>query len=143
MHSPCCGTKHHSHDYFDIRYQKQYRLASLSVRLLQHIFVGGTSGAEGTFETDYWLTCYKEALEEFENFSKGEETLIVYREAVNAAYYASDRIEVIGYRPFKAGDYLLLSARLNEVHNVKRHSPNIIEIGRDGATFCAIREIAP
>ena len=106
-------------------------------------FVGGTSGAEGSYETDYWLTCYKEALEEFEKISSEEETLIVYREAVNAAYYASDRIEVIGYRPLKAGDYLLLSARLNEVNTVKKHSPNIIEIGRDGATFCAIREIAP
>ncbi|MBT3316064.1 MAG: hypothetical protein HN390_15775 [Anaerolineae bacterium] len=106
-------------------------------------FVGGTSGAEGTFETDYWLTCYKEALTEFGKFATEEETLIVYREAVNAAYYAPENISVIGYRPFKAGDYLLLSARLDEVNTVKKHSPNIIEIGRDGATFCAIREIAP
>ena len=106
-------------------------------------FVGGTSNAEGTYETDYWLTCYKEALEEFSKFSTEPETLIVYREAVNAAYYAPENVNVIGYRPFETGDYLLLSARLNEVRTVKRHSPNIIEIKRDGATFCAIRKIAP
>ena len=105
-------------------------------------FVGGTSGAQGSYETDYWLTCYQEAMTRFDKFTKGEETtLIVYREAVNAAYYAPDNIHVIGYRPFQLGDYLLLSARLNEVGTVKRHSPNIIEIKRDGVVFCAIREI--
>lgn len=108
-------------------------------------FVGGTSGAEGSFETDYWLTCYKEALAAFEALPPKEKTLIVYREAKNAAYYANEKTEVISLatHSLKAGDYLLLSARLDEVHTAKKHSPNIIEIGRDGATFCAIREIAP
>ena len=107
--------------------------------------VGGTSGAEGTFETDYWLTCYKEAAEAFSKFAPEGEILIVYREARNVSYYAAENIELIEIRDtsLETGDYLLLGARLDEVHTVKKHSPNIIEIGRDGATFCAIREIAP
>ena len=103
--------------------------------------VGGTSGAEGTFETDYWLTCYKEVTEAFNEFAPDGETLIVYREAENVAYYASENIDVIGYRPFEAGDYLLLSARLDEINGIERRAPVIISVERDGATFCAIKEI--
>ncbi len=106
-------------------------------------FVGGTSGAEGSYETDYWLTCYKEALEEFSKFSPEKETLMVLREAVNAAYYAPEDITVIDVQKLEAGDYLLISSRLNQANTAKRHSPNIIEIGRGGATFCVIKEIAP
>ncbi|MBT7070582.1 MAG: hypothetical protein HN855_13710 [Anaerolineae bacterium] len=107
-------------------------------------FVGGTSEVEGIYETDYWLTCYKEAIEEFSRLSTREETLIVHREAANAAYYAPEHINIIEYRPVEAGDYLLLSARLNELNTVIQHFPyNIIEIKRDGATFCVIKEITP
>jgi len=104
-------------------------------------FVGGTSGAEGSFETEYWLTCYKEAVEVFSEFAPKGATLITYREATIAAYYAPDNINIIPIRPLKTGDYLLLSARLDETNTVKRHSPNIIAVGRDGATFCVIKEI--
>ena len=103
--------------------------------------VGGTSGVDGEFETDYWLTCYKEAVEKFSEFAPENATLIVHRETSIAAYFAPDHINVIPYRSLKTGDYLLLSARLNEKSNVKRHSPNIITVGRDGATFCVIKEI--
>ncbi len=107
-------------------------------------FAGGVSGAQGTFETDYWLTCYKETMEAFDDFSAGKETeLIAYREAANAAYYASENIKFVNSYPIQPGEYLLLSARLDEVHNIEKKSPNIIEIGRDGAVFCAIREIEP
>ena len=108
-------------------------------------FVGGVSGAEGSFETDYWLTCYKEAVAAFEEYAPAGTPLIVYREPRNAAYYASEQTKVIplANHSLEVGDYLLLSARLDEVHTAKKHSPNVIEIGRDGATFCAIREIAP
>ena len=107
-------------------------------------FVGGTSGAQGTFETDYWLTCYKDAVGAFAQLADGEEkVLITYREPVNAAYYAPENIKIIDALPFEPGDYLLLSARLDEVDKIERKSPNIIEIGQDGAIFCAIREIVP
>ena len=105
--------------------------------------VGGTSGAEETFETEYWLTCYKEALEAFSEFAPKGETLVIYREVANAAYYAAEDIQLIAKRDtiLKSGDYLLLTARLNEINTVERQSPIILSIGRDGATFCAIKEI--
>lgn len=105
-------------------------------------FVGGTSGAEGEFETDYWLTCYKETVEELAEYVGNKETLLqVYREPQNAAFYAPANMEVIDAIYLNPGDYLLLSARLDEVNMIARKSGNIIEVGRNGATFCAIREI--
>ena len=107
-------------------------------------FVGGVSGVQGNFETEYWLTCYKEAMRDFEALNEGQETpLIIYREERNAAYYATPNIQLVDKYPLEPGDYLLLSARLDEVHAIQKKSPNVVEVGRDGATFCAIREIAP
>ena len=103
--------------------------------------VGGTSGAEGTFETDYWLTCYKEATEEFNDRFPDGETLIVHREAANARYYAAENIEVVPFRTLENGDYMLLSSRLNILNITEPHSPNFITVERDGATFCVIKKV--
>jgi 4-amino-4-deoxy-L-arabinose transferase-like glycosyltransferase len=45
-------------------------------------FTGGTSGAFRNYETDYWLTCYKEAVEQF---SKPNAQLFIKREPYIAA----------------------------------------------------------
>ncbi len=105
--------------------------------------VGGTSGAEGTFETEYWLTCYKEAVEEFNDFAPNGATLTVHREPRIAAYYAAENIKILdtAYDPPQKGDYLLLDSRLNSLNIIKRHDPAIVSIERDGATFCVIKEI--
>ncbi len=105
--------------------------------------VDGTGGAEGTFETDYWLTCYKEAIENFNKFAPNGETLIVHREPRIAAYYAAENISVLSMKdnPPQKGDYLLLSSRLNALNIIERHSPAILSIERNGTAFCVIKEI--
>ncbi len=103
--------------------------------------VGGTGNAEGKFATDYWLTCYKDAAEAFnEKFPDGE-TLMVYREPQNLAYYTAENIEVLNFHNPNAGKYLLLSARINEVNTILQKYPTILTVGRDGATFCRIIKI--
>ena len=45
-------------------------------------FIGGTGGVFRHYETDYWLTCYKQAVEEFDQLeSRSRSTFIstVYR----------------------------------------------------------------
>ncbi|MCI0609385.1 MAG: hypothetical protein L0Z71_10030, partial [Anaerolineae bacterium] len=51
-------------------------------------FIGGTSNAFRNYETDYWLTCYKESVEQLEENLKEPFNLYVHREAYIAAYYA-------------------------------------------------------
>ena len=100
--------------------------------------VGGTKNVAGVYETDYWLTCYKEAIEKFNEIAPDNATLAVVREPANAAYYLKEGIQVTGYTSRKPGDYLLLGARLNDYERVLPQYPIVLSVGRDGATFCEI-----
>ncbi|MCF6278383.1 MAG: hypothetical protein L3J16_06515, partial [Anaerolineales bacterium] len=104
-------------------------------------FVGGPGGAAKIYETDYWLTCYKDAVEAFNRIAAPEATLIVKREAANAAYYARNDLTVSEFQSLKPGDFLLLSARLNDTYRTEKNAPAIITIQRDGALFCVIKQV--
>ncbi len=109
-------------------------------------FVGGTSQAAYRFETDYWLTCYKEAMEEFNrDFAHEHPVLFVDREPYIAEYYADPRVTVRDFvedgSEIKDDDYHLLNARLNpglqRYRDVKQRA---IKVGRDYTIFCVIQK---
>lgn len=108
-------------------------------------FVGGTQSAFRNYETDYWLTCYKEAMEAFDNEAPQNAKIYVKRESHIAAYYARTDISVLDYRAdFKfaqPGDYLLVNSRTNEDVKTLRGAPIILEVGREGAVFCVVKLI--
>lgn len=108
-------------------------------------FVGGTGGAFRVYETDYWLTCYKEAVEQFNAFAPRPANLYVHREAYIAANYAGEGITVRETRgnlnAIGSGDFVLVNSRTNEDRKTFRDAPTVSEVGRDGATFCVIRQI--
>lgn len=111
-----------------------------------NVFVGGEEMAFRKFETDYWLTCYKEAMEIFNNEHESLNTIIyVKREAYIAAYYADSNIKVRDYRGefnfAQSGDYLLINTRTNEDTRILRDVPPAIEVGRSGAIYCVIKKI--
>jgi hypothetical protein len=107
-------------------------------------FVGGTGGAFRQYETDYWLTCYKEAVEQLNQIAP-DARLIVHREAYIAAAYAAPGLTVLEARAegvrLQPGDYFLVASRLNEDLRVQRDLPVAISIGRAGARFCAIKQV--
>jgi hypothetical protein len=107
--------------------------------------VGGTSGVFRQYETDYWLTCYKEAVDKFEQTSESPTNLYVHREAYIADYYASDKIAVHDLRgaldQVQPGDYVLVNTRTNEDHRIFRDALPIIEVQRGEALFCQIKQI--
>jgi hypothetical protein len=108
-------------------------------------FVGGTWGAYRTYETDYWLTCYKEAVAQLDQTTDQPIDLYVHREAYIAAYYAKQTIKVQDLRgainEVKPGDYILVNTRTNEDRKVFRDAPIVLQIARGGATFCILRQI--
>lgn len=108
-------------------------------------FIGGTSGAFRQYETDFWLTCYKEAVENLEQKIDNPINLYVHREAYIAAYYADENISVHDLRgalnEVKPGDYILVNTRTNEDRRVFRDAPPVLQIGRGEATFCTIKQI--
>jgi hypothetical protein len=108
-------------------------------------FVGGTQNAFRRYETDYWLTCYKEAVEELSNSTTEPVTLFVHREAYIAEYYAGPHIAVRELRgalsEVQPGDYVLVNSRTNEDRRVFRDAPHVIEIRQAGALFCTIKRV--
>ena len=105
----------------------------------------GTGGAFREYETDYWLTCYKEAVETLQTQVPGPLRLFVHREAAVAEPYAAfgtlieeereHRLEI------RSGDYILVSTRANEDIRTFRDAPAVLNVGRLGATFCVLKRI--
>ncbi len=97
------------------------------------------------YETDYWLTCYKEAVEQLNATTSAPINLFVKREAYIAATYANNNISVQDLRgatdQVQAGDYVLINTRTNEDKSTFKDAPVVIEIKRGEATFCIIRQI--
>jgi hypothetical protein len=108
-------------------------------------FVGGTAGAFRQYETDYWLTCYKEAVEALEQKDDTPANLYVHREGYIADYYADRNIMVQELRSarneVRSGDYVLVNTRTNEDRRVFEEAPVMIQVERDGALFCQIKQI--
>lgn len=106
-------------------------------------FTGGVGGAFRTYETDYWLTCYKEAIENFDAPKNAQ--LFVKREPTLASYYADENITIRDYRTefgqIKSGDYVLVNTRSNEDVKTFKDAPVIFEISRGDALFCEIKKI--
>jgi hypothetical protein len=108
-------------------------------------FAGGTSGAFRTYETEYWLTCYREAVLEFNNTAPEGAQLFVKREPYIAAYYASSNITIRDYRTelkdIHSGDFILVNTRSNEDRSGFKDAPVYSQVERDGAVFCLIKQV--
>lgn len=109
-------------------------------------FVGGTSQAVSRFETDYWLTCYKEAMEEFNRkFASQSPVLYVDREPYIARYYADPRVTVRDFVEYgseiQEDDYHLLNSRLNPgLQRYRNPKQRAIKVRRDNTIFCVIQK---
>jgi len=107
-------------------------------------FVGGTGSAFRKYETDYWLTCYKDAVDEL-NRVPDPINLYVNREAYIADSYANKNITVRELRgaagKVRSGDYVLVNSRTNEDLRILKNVPAAIQIRRGNAIFCSIKRV--
>jgi hypothetical protein len=117
-----------------------------------NLLVGGLAGAEGRYETDYWKSSYKEAMEwlNARSAERPERPLrvLVAANALSvwcAEAYAGEGIELA--RTFESGlrgalpepfDYYVATYRYGKRENFP-DSPIVHTIGRDGAVFTVIR----
>ena len=106
-------------------------------------FVGGTHGVYRSYETEYWLTCYKDTLEELNEKFETDINLFVYREAYIARYYANPNIHIYDLRKqigeLKPGDYILYNTRSNDDYFIEKY-PLILDIGHEESAFCIVRQ---
>ena len=108
-------------------------------------FAGGTNTVFREYETEYWLTCYKQAMEELNQQEKDSANLYVHREAYIAAYYANSNLKTFelkgALKDVKSGDYVLVSSRSNEDRKIFKDAPEIIQVTRGNVVFCVIKQI--
>jgi len=109
-------------------------------------FVGGTGGAFRRYETEYWLTCYRETVEALVSRNPNRPAnLYVHREAYIAATYASAGVTVREERgaldEIHSGDYVLVNTRSNEDLKTFRDAPAVLSVGRAGAIFCVLKQV--
>jgi hypothetical protein len=108
-------------------------------------FIGGVGGAFRNYETEYWLTCYREAVLELNEITNEPVNLFVRREPYIADYYANENISIRDFRTeqnqMQTGDYYLVNTRSNEDLRFMRDVPAIITIERQDATFCIIKQV--
>ncbi|HSL29625.1 MAG TPA: hypothetical protein VK900_10530 [Anaerolineales bacterium] len=108
-------------------------------------FIGGTDGAFRQYETDYWLTCYKDAVEELNATVNQPLDLYVHREAYIADDYAEEDIIVHDLRgaqgQVQPGDYILVNTRTNEDRRIFNEAPPLLQIGRGEAVFCVVKQV--
>lgn len=107
--------------------------------------IGGTGRVFRHYETDYWLTCYKQAVEEFNQLEPQPVNLYVHREPEVAAPYAASNIKILDERgalnQIRPGDFILVNTRTNEDEHDFHGAPIVLSIGRAGATFCVIKKV--
>ncbi len=106
-------------------------------------FAGGVGGAYRVYETEYWLTCFKEAVE-WVKYNEPATTLHVQREFPIAAYYAEGlNLKDLAREPesnIQTGDLMLFHTRANlDIRSIYRKLPVVTSFGRDGAEFCIIK----
>lgn len=108
-------------------------------------FVGGTGGVFRQYETEYWLTCYKEAVEKLDRQLNQPANVFVLREAYIAEYYAGSDTIIRSLRDamdeVRSGDYVLVNSRTNDDRSIYRDAPPVLQIGRQGAIFCEVKKI--
>ena len=108
-----------------------------------NLFVGGVGNAYRVFETEYWLTCYKEAVEWTRSNAPGS-ILHIQREFPLAQYYAGElSIKDLGKEKesdIHPGDLLLFHTRGDlDIRSIYRKLPVEHVIGRENAEFCIIK----
>lgn len=108
-------------------------------------FAGGIDGVFRNYETEYWLTCYREAVLGLEQIAEPGAQLFVRREPYIAAYYSDSNITVRDFRTeqkdMKSGDYYLVNTRSNEDLKSLSDAPTVLEVSRMGATFCVVKQV--
>ena len=106
---------------------------------------GGTGGAFRRYETDYWLTCYRELMSELNQTAPAGSTLFVHRQPSIAQEYAGPGLTVLRYDPDDdqtfSGSLLLLTTRANVDLVNHPEAPELLAVGREGAVFCLVRRI--
>jgi len=110
-------------------------------------YAGGVQGVFRRYETDYWLTCYKDVIQQVNlDLQQGKydpvPTLYVLRQPRIARTYADASLTVEPFDPEGTpppGSLVLLTTRTNNDLQYLPDRPVVYRAGLDGLDFCVIK----
>ena len=110
--------------------------------------IGGVDGAARRFETDYWGTSFKEAMEYLNETAPEQARILVLSGPDDIARrYARPDLQIVteetDYTQEGNFDYALILTRKNISEQRCKNSETVHTIGREGVVFTYIRELGP
>ncbi|GAP21185.1 hypothetical protein LTAR_01393 [Leptolinea tardivitalis] len=104
--------------------------------------VGGMEGAAGKYETDYWLTCYRELTEQVNRNESNANNIFVAFVPNLVRYYADKRFEIIKANdPSYPPDSLLFLPLRREALYQYQELPVAYRIQNGNVTLCLARRV--
>lgn len=109
-------------------------------------FVGGATGAFHRYDADYWLTCYKEALQPINQWAQtSPQQVVVPLQASLAQESASSGVKVLQFEHSEyestPGEYFLLTTRFYYDQLDVPPSDVAWTVGRGGAQYCVVKKV--
>jgi 4-amino-4-deoxy-L-arabinose transferase-like glycosyltransferase len=105
--------------------------------------IGSLGGAYRNYETDYWLTCYKEAMIYINANIPSDAILYVHRQPAIAREFANRQFEIKQYDPAfitsTTENWILLTTRHNSDHEFDSDLPILHQVEHNGAVFCMVK----
>ncbi len=109
-------------------------------------FVGGIRGAAANFETDYWLTSYREATVYLNANIPANAKILVFGNTFNVDHNARKDLRIFGFDSENAiqgdYDYVLISTRYNAHLTILPDAEVIYEVRKNGVLLCVIKKLA-
>ncbi len=111
-----------------------------------NLYAGGTWSAAYRYETDYWLTCYKDSMNWINAYAETSPRVFVNRDGAIAEYYAASGVKVIDLGRVRdtepqSGDFVLLNSRANPGIRRVSSEAGVFTVQRQGAIFCAVQRV--
>jgi len=110
--------------------------------------VGGVGGAFRRYETDYWVTSYKEAAEYLNAHASAGSRVVVWGTDHIVRNYARDDLVISDYRkesknPDPDQDYAVISTRHSKDLTLYSEAPVVFQVSRAGAIFVVVKRLSP
>ncbi len=111
-------------------------------------FIGGVDGAAHRFETDYWGTSFKNALEYLNGIAPEQARILVLSGPDDIARrYARTDLQIVteetDYNHEGDFDYVLILTRKNLGEQRCRKSETVHTVGRDDVVFTFVKKLGP
>lgn len=109
-------------------------------------FVGGVSGAEGRFETDYWLTSYRETTDFLNKNASPNAKILAWGASYNVRRFSRNDLAVFDFNSedeiHEAYDYAVISTRFDNHINLFQTAEIVFEVRKNGVLLAVVKKLA-